>query len=218
MSDWSYAPPTEPWLTVIYEDRDLVVLDKPSGLLSVPGRGAHLADSAQARVAARYPAAYPAHRLDLDTSGLLVFALRRKAEAELHRQFRDRTVDKVYLARVAGHPPQDAGRIDLALATEEGAPRSRLDPAGRPALTRWQVRSRDPDGTALLALHPETGRSHQLRLHLLALGHPILGDRFYAPLEVAAAAPRLLLHAAALSLNHPYHGDRRTFSAPAPFA
>ena len=115
MPDWSYAPPTDPWLVEIYADRDLLVLDKPTGLLSVPGRGPGLEDSATARVAARYPAAYAAHRLDLDTSGLLVIALRRKAEAALHRQFREHTVEKVYLARVWGSVREDAGVIDAPL-------------------------------------------------------------------------------------------------------
>lgn len=217
MEPWTYAPPTDPWLVEVHVDRDLVVLDKPSGLLSVPGRDPGHEDSALSRVAGRYPAAYAAHRLDMDTSGLLVIALRRKAEAALLRQFREHTVEKVYIARIAGHPRQDEGRIELALSRVEGAPRSRLDPAGKPARTAWRVLSRDDDGTARLELRPETGRSHQLRLHLLALGHPILGDRFYAPPEVAAAAPRLLLHAAELTLDHPYSGERLRFRAPPPF-
>lgn len=224
MSDWSYHPPTD-HLVVLHADRDLVVIDKPAGLLSVAGRGPGFEDCAARRVA-EWLAARPgaaqggplaAHRLDLDTSGVLVFALRRKAEAELHRQFRERLVEKVYVARVAGHPVQDEGLIDLALSLEEGAPRSRLDPAGRPARTRWKVVSRDDDGTARVELSPETGRPHQLRLHLLALGHPILGDRFYAPPEVQARAPRLLLHARSLRLHHPYSGEAVGFEAAVPF-
>ncbi|PKN57546.1 MAG: RNA pseudouridine synthase [Deltaproteobacteria bacterium HGW-Deltaproteobacteria-14] len=216
MPEWIYAPPTEPWLVVLYEDRDVVAVDKPSGLLSVPGRGPGLEDSAATRLARDRAHAWPAHRLDMDTSGVLLFALRRKAEAELHRQFRDRVPRKVYLARVAGHPADDAGLIDLPLAHEGGAPRSRVDPAGKPARTRWRVLERDPDGSALLELRPETGRSHQLRVHLLALGHPILGDRFYAPPAVVALAPRLMLHAASLTLRHPYSGDPLTIEAQAP--
>lgn len=214
---WTYDPPREPWLVEIHQDRDLVVLDKPAGLLSVPGRGPGLEDSALCRVAARHPAAYAAHRLDMDTSGLLVIALRRKAEAALLLQFREHTVEKVYVARVAGHLAEDQGRVELALSRIEGEPRSRPDPAGKPARTAWRVLSRDPDGSTRVELRPETGRSHQLRLHLLALGHPILGDRFYAPPEVVAAAPRLMLHAAELSLNHPYSGERMRFRAPPPF-
>lgn len=183
----------------------------------MPGRGPDKVDSALSRVAARYPAVYAAHRLDMDTSGLLVIALRRKAEAHLHKQFRERTVEKRYVARVAGHPAEDTGRIDFALTVIAGEPRSRLDPDGRPATTIYRVLSRDDDGTSLVELHPLTGRSHQLRLHLLGLGHPILGDRFYAPPDVVAAAPRLMLHAAELRLDHPFSGVRMTFAAPVPF-
>ncbi len=201
----------------LYADRDFVVLDKPSGLLSVPGRGPDKIDSALTRVAARYPAAYAAHRLDMDTSGLLVIALRRKAEANLHKQFRERTVEKRYVARVAGHVAQDEGRIELNLTVLEGEPRSRIDPDGRAATTDYRVLSRDGDGTSLVELRPLTGRSHQLRLHLLGIGHPILGDRFYAPAQVVAAAPRLMLHAAEIRLDHPFSGLRMTFLAPMPF-
>jgi tRNA pseudouridine32 synthase/23S rRNA pseudouridine746 synthase len=211
---WIYTPPTDPWLEVLHADRDFVVIDKPSGLFSVPGRGPELLDSAQIRVATKYGAAYAAHRLDLDTSGLLVIALRRKAEAELHRQFREHLVEKVYVARVGGSPAEDGGLIDLPLLQEEGAPLSRVDPAGKPARTAWRVLSRG-DGTTLVELRPQTGRSHQLRLHLRAIGHPILGDRFYGAPE--HAAPRLMLHAAELSLLHPYRGERMTFRAAVPF-
>ncbi len=217
MPDWTYTPPLDPWLVVLHVDRDLVVIDKPAGLLSVPGRGPGLEDSAATRVARDYPGSFAAHRLDLDTSGVLVFALRRKAEAELHRQFRERQVDKTYVARVAGHPAEEAGTIDLPLLQEEGLPRSRVDAAGRAARTDWTVISRDPDGSALLELHPRTGRPHQLRVHLLAIGHPIVGDRFYAPPEIVARSPRLLLHAASITLSHPYSRERLTIAAPVPF-
>lgn len=214
---WRYVPPDGP-LIVVWADRDLVVIDKPAGLLSVPGRGDHLADCAAARVSAQFGPVYPAHRLDMDTSGLLVFARRRKAEAALFAQFRDRQVEKSYAARVQGHPVADEGTIDAALSTVPGAPRSCLDPAGKAAVTTWRLLSRDADGSALLALFPRTGRSHQLRLHLLSIGHPIRGDRLYAPPAVAAAAPRLLLHAATLVFAHPYTGARLELLAPRPFA
>lgn len=214
--DWTYTPPADP-LVVLHVDRDLVAIDKPSGLLSVPGRGPELRDSAVTRVAREHGRVYPAHRLDLDTSGVLVLARRRKAEAELHRQFRERLVDKSYLARVAGHPAEDVGVVDLPLAQVEGVPRSRVDLNGRPARTSWRVLSRDADGTSSIELRPHTGRPHQLRLHLRAIGHPILGDRFYAPAEVVALAPRLMLHAVSITLAHPYTGDPLTIRAPAPF-
>lgn len=214
---WTYSPPTEPWLDVLHVDRDLLVLNKPSGLLSVPGRDPAHRDSAYARALAEYPLAQVVHRLDMDTSGVLVVALRRKAERHLHGQFRERTVEKQYVARVGGHVSRDEGTVELALTREVGRPRSRVDPAGKKALTHYRVMSREPDGTTRLALTPLTGRSHQLRVHLLAIGHPILGDRFYAPDDVREAAPRLCLHAAMLSVDHPYSGERLRFEAPVAF-
>lgn len=202
---WVYAPPMGP-LEVLHQDRDLVVVNKPSGLLSVPGR-AH-PDSVVTRLQADFAHLYPVHRLDMDTSGLLVLALRRKAERALMQQFQKRSVRKTYIARVAGQPEQPGGSIRLALTRELGRPRSRVDAAGKAAHTDWHVLSRDADGHSTLSLHPRSGRSHQLRVHLLAIGHPILGDRFYAPPEVVAAAERLCLHAAALELAHPYSGAR----------
>lgn len=206
MDTWTYSPPPGP-LVVVNDDRDLVVVDKPSGLLSVPGRDPAHADSALSRVMARFPTARQVHRLDLDTSGLLAFALRKKALVAMMAAFRERRVAKRYVARVHGRVGPDEGLIDLPLSREPGRPRSVVDhEAGRPSRTRFRVVSRDADST-LLDLFPETGRSHQLRVHLLALGHPILGDRFYAPPPVRAMAPRLLLHAAELTLPHPYSGE-----------
>jgi tRNA pseudouridine32 synthase/23S rRNA pseudouridine746 synthase len=209
---WVYAPPTGP-LVVVHADRDLVVIHKPSGLLSAPGRGPDQADSALLRVQARWPTAEPVHRLDLDTSGLLVFALRGKATRALMAQLRDRAVQKRYLAWVAGAPGAEAGEIDLPLRRLVGQPRSVVDPAGRPSRTRWRVLERRGEAT-LLALEPLTGRSHQLRLHLRSIGHPILGDRFYAPPEVILAADRLLLHAVELRLLHPWSGAPLALHAP----
>lgn len=210
-----YAPPTEPWLVVLHQDRDLLVIDKPAGLLSVPGRDPAWQDSARTRAEALHPHVYPAHRLDMDTSGVLVLALRRSAERALQGQFQARTVSKRYRARVAGQPP-DEGVIDLPLSRAGGLPpRNVVDPDGAPARTRFRVVGRDADG-AWVDLWPETGRSHQLRVHLQALGHPIVGDRLYAPPAVVDAAPRLLLHAAELSLDHPYSRERLTWLAPLP--
>lgn len=212
MDDWTYAPP--PGLPpILYEDKDLVVVAKPSGLLSVPGRSHP--DSALRRLeAARGAAVYPAHRLDLDTSGALAFATRRKAERALMGQFRARTVAKTYLARVAGQPPPEFV-VNAPLERIPGQPRSRVSAKGRRAVTRGVVLSRDAT-SALVQLHPETGRSHQLRVHLLHLGHPIVGDRFYAPADLIAAADRLLLHAWRLTVDQPYSGARLTVVAPPP--
>jgi tRNA pseudouridine32 synthase/23S rRNA pseudouridine746 synthase len=213
MEDWTYAPPDGP-PPVLYEDRDLVVVDKPSGLLSVPGRTHH--DSAQSRVSDTRGTVYPVHRLDLDTSGALAFATRRKAERSLMLQFRARTVRKTYLAWVAGRPP-DEFVVNAPLERLSGVPMSRICPSGKPAQTRGRCLNSAGDHT-LVELFPETGRSHQLRLHMLHLGHPILGDRFYAPPAVRAAAPRLMLHAWRLTFAQPHHGTPVRVEAPPPFS
>jgi tRNA pseudouridine32 synthase/23S rRNA pseudouridine746 synthase len=214
MSDtFDYRPPTEPWQTLVYEDRDMVVLDKQAGLLTIPGR-VH-PDSALSRLAATHPHTYAVHRLDMDTSGLLVIALRRKAERELHRQFRERTIKKQYIAVVNGIITDDTGNIELPLSRATGTPpRSFVDPSnGKPALTQFRVLERS-DGCTRLLLRPRTGRSHQLRVHLLAIGHPIVGDRFYGP---EPTEPRMLLHASQLVLAHPFSGETMRLESPAPF-
>ena len=220
MATWTYAPP--PGLPdLLHEDRDLLAVHKPSGLLSVPGRSADTADSAasrlqDARPPGNLPAVYPVHRLDMDTSGVLLFALRRKAEARLQQQFRARSVAKVYLARVWGRVREDTGLIDLPLShTGSTPPTSRVDPEGKEACTAYTVLARDAV-SSLLRLEPQTGRSHQLRVHLEALGHPILGDRFYGTEATRAAAPRLLLHAWRLAVDHPFTGARLHLEAPVP--
>ncbi len=204
-------------LPILHQDRDLLAVDKPAGLLSVPGKGPDKADCAQARLEALGLRVYPAHRLDMATSGVLLFALRRSAERELHRQFREREVEKLYVARVAGHPPVDAGEIDAPLAVVAGAPRSVVSASGKAALTCFTVLRRDDDGTSLLELRPRTGRSHQLRVHLCHLGFPILGDAIYAPPPVLAASPRLCLHARELRFSHPYSAEPMRLHAPVPF-
>ena len=215
--DWTYMPPAGT-PTVLHHDRDMVVIHKPSGLLSVPGRAAEHKDSAESRLRAEHGPVYPVHRLDLDTSGVLVFATRRKAERELFRQFRERLVQKTYLAMVHGVMPDDSGLVDRPLRRLPDVPRSEIcETSGRPARTRYRVRYRTPHSTCV-ELHPETGRSHQLRIHLLSLGHPILGDRFYAPDAVVRAAPRLMLHAWKLTVQHPFSGRPVTVEAPPPFS
>lgn len=213
-----YLPPTEPWLVVIHRDRDLLVVNKPPGLLSVPGRQEGWQDSALLRARRDFPRVYDVHRLDMDTSGVLVMALRRKAEAGLKGQFEARTITKHYLARVAGHPPDD-GVIELPLSRLGGfPPRNEVDlGGGKPAVTHYRVLERSSN-SAVLLLKPRTGRSHQLRVHLAALGHPILGDRLYASPDLSSVAPRLLLHAWKLSLDHPYSGVRLDLEAPVPGA
>lgn len=214
---FDYHPPTDPWLKVLHADDDIVVLDKPSGLLSVPGKDPALADSLEARVRARYPTAAMAHRLDKDTSGVIVMCLNKKALGHVGQEFEQRRAKKSYVARVWGEVAGEAGLIDLPLATDwENKPRQRVDhERGRPSRTEWRVEAREP-GITRMRLVPLTGRTHQLRVHMLELGHPILGDVFYAVGEALAAADRLQLHAEELGFNHP-QGGWVAFRSPAPF-
>ena len=216
---FDYRPP--PGLDIVHDDDRLIVCNKPSGLLTVPGKDPSLADCLEARVQARHPerpATKVVHRLDKDTSGLIVLAYDKAALGALGSQFERRQVEKYYVARVWGQVEGDAGLIDLPLATDwENKPRQRVDTdRGRSSQTRWEVLEREPDATRL-KLIPLTGRTHQLRVHLLAIGHPILGDTFYAPPEALAAADRLQLHAEMLGFSHPSDGQWREFVAPAPF-
>ena len=205
---------------VIYRDERIIVLNKPTGLLSVPGIGPEKADCLARRVAASYPGARIVHRLDRDTSGVILMAFDAEAHRELSRQFHDREVIKTYIAVVAGVVKDDAGTIDLPMRkdmTPGRGPLQIIDHAeGRPAITHWWVMQRCEDRTRL-RLRPVTGRSHQLRLHLKSIGHPILGDDLYAPAKVLAMADRLLLHAQALTIVHPETASLMTFESPCPF-
>lgn len=214
---FTYRPPDEP-VRVIHADHEVVLVDKPAGLLSVPGKGAHLSDCMIARVQAIFPDALLVHRLDLDTSGVMVFALTRHAQRVLGAQFEDRHTKKVYRARLWGHLLPKAGRVDLPLIVDwPNRPRQHVNhETGRPAQTDWRVLGHDPDGTTRVRLYPLTGRSHQLRVHCQALGHPILGDPLYAT-GAARDFPRLMLHAESLRFRHPESGKGMTFSAPCPF-
>jgi tRNA pseudouridine32 synthase/23S rRNA pseudouridine746 synthase len=209
-------------LPVLHVDDSLIVVNKPAELLSVPGRGEHLQDCVVSRVQAMYPDALIVHRLDMSTSGLLVLARGAVAQRALSIAFAERRVAKRYQAVVAGRPAQDAGSIDLPLRCDwPNRPRQMVDhELGKASLTHWRALGRW-SGAAIDAtrveLEPVTGRSHQLRVHLLVLGHPILGDNLYAPPDALAAAPRLLLHACELTLPHPLSGDMLTFRSPAPF-
>nr|WP_081444897.1 RluA family pseudouridine synthase [Blastopirellula marina] len=203
---------------VLHQDEHLIVLDKPSGLLSVPGRGADKYDSLAVQVADDFPGARNVHRLDRDTSGVIVMACDAAAHRELSRQFEQRETDKRYIAIAAGVVIEEAGKIELPLRKDfDHPPRHMVDvQLGKLALSHWQVEARYADSTRL-SLIPQTGRSHQLRVHLQAIGHPILGDPLYAPAETQAAANRLMLHAIELEITHPASGERIRFVAPAPF-
>lgn len=217
MTDASYAPPDAP-LSVIHADHAIVVLDKPAGLLTVPGKGAHLADCLIARLQKLHPEALLVHRLDRDTSGVIVFALTRHAQRVLSAQFEDRKTKKSYRARLWGHLMPKEGRVDLPLIVDwPNRPRQHVDRVnGKPAQTDWKVLGHDPDGTTRVRLFPLTGRSHQLRVHMAELGHPILGDPLYAE-GAARDFPRMMLHAESLRFSHPETGKGVTFAAPCPF-
>lgn len=211
-------------LSAVHVDAHCLVLDKPAGLLCVPGRGADKQDCLSARAQALYPDALVVHRLDMATSGLWLMARGADLQRRFSRAFAEREVSKHYVAVVAGQPApqqgQDWSEIDLPLAADwPNRPRRVVDrERGKPSLTRWRVLGPGPlPNTTRLELEPVTGRSHQLRVHLQALGHPILGDTLYAPPEVAAAAPRLLLHATALRIPHPAGGPHLGWYSPAPF-
>ena len=193
-------------------------MDKPAGLLSVPGRGEDRADCLIARLAVAFPTVLLVHRLDLDTSGVMVFALTPQAQRDLSKQFEDRLTKKVYVARLSGRLQPETGRVDLPLIVDwPNRPRQKVDHVeGRPAQTDWRV-ARATDAETRVRLMPVTGRSHQLRVHLQAIGHPILGDPLYARPAAATAAPRLLLHAVELTLPHPLDDTPLRLHAPRPF-
>ncbi len=214
MSD--YDPPDAP-LDVVHADHEVLVLNKPPGLLSVPGKGPDLADCLLARAQAAFPEALLVHRLDRDTSGVMIFALTPHAQRHLGLQFEKRLVRKVYVARVAGEMAEKTGTVELPLKVDwPNRPLQKVDwEAGKPAHTDWRaVRARD--GETRVRLFPKTGRSHQLRVHMKEIGHPILGDPFYADGK-ARDHPRMMLHAESLRIRHPDGGTGMTFSAKVPF-
>lgn len=212
----TYDPPKTP-LDVLYEDTQLIVVNKPAGLLSVPGRGEHLADCLLTRVQAAFPQALLVHRLDRDTSGVMVFAQTPHAQRHLGLQFENRQTRKTYIARVWGQVEPKTGTVDLPLIVDwPNRPRQMVcHETGKPTVTDWRVVRYEGD-TTRIRLFPKTGRSHQLRVHMQALGHPILGDPFYAEGQ-ARAFPRLMLHSEELRLKNPEGGISMKFRAPAEF-
>ncbi|WP_231960337.1 RluA family pseudouridine synthase [Tepidimonas fonticaldi] len=224
------TPPLAVWdgIPVLHLDDALIVVDKPAGLLAVPGRGADKADCVAARVQRHAPDTLVVHRLDMDTSGLMVLARGAAAQRALSLAFAERRVHKTYVAVVAGVPlppgaPDGWGDVRLPLIVDwPRRPRSKVDfRHGKPSHTRWRILSLERWGglqATRLELQPLTGRSHQLRVHLAALGHPILGDPLYADGAARHAAPRLLLHAAELALTHPVSGQPCRWVCPAAFS
>ncbi|WP_417482664.1 RluA family pseudouridine synthase [Maricaulis sp.] len=215
---FTYAPPPAGPLPIVHADDHILVLDKPAGLLTVAGNSPELADCLEARVRAQYPTATMIHRLDMDTSGLIVLALNARAHAHIGKQFEKRLTRKAYIAIVQGQMAQATGRIDQPMKSDwPNRPKQHVDPVdGRTAITDWQVLETAADHTRL-RLAPLTGRTHQLRVHLAWLGHPILGDNLYAPEDALAASDRLCLHAETLEFRHPDGGAPVRFESPAPF-
>lgn len=215
-----YAPPPHRGLEMVYRDDALLVLAKPAGLLSVPGRGEERQDCLATRVQAEYPDALVVHRLDMATSGLLVMARGAGMQRRLSEMFREREVEKRYVALVAGQLSAAEGAVDLPLIADwPKRPRQKVDrEIGKPSLTLFRVLGYAPEWDATrVELTPVTGRSHQLRVHMLSLGHPILGDELYGDSPSRQRAGRLLLHASRLSFAHPLGGDRLEFCSPPPF-
>ncbi|WP_339636547.1 RluA family pseudouridine synthase [uncultured Sulfitobacter sp.] len=214
--DSEYNPPQDP-LVILHEDAEVLLVDKPSGLLSVPGKGEHLADCLIARVQAVFPEALLVHRLDRDTSGVMIFAMTPHAQRHLGLQFEKRMTRKTYVARVWGVPEEKSGTVDLPLIVDwPNRPLQKVcHETGKPAQTDWKMLKTDGE-TSRVRLFPKTGRSHQLRVHMLALGHPILGDPFYAT-GPARDFPRLMLHSEELRFNHPQGGTSTKVRAKAPF-
>lgn len=214
---YDYQPPMSP-LDILYQDKDIVVLNKPSGLLSVPGRQETMKDSLSMRVQDKFPTATVVHRLDMDTSGIMLMALNKEAHRHISKQFEVRATEKSYIAHLYGRVEEDEGEINLPLILDwPNRPLHIVDhDNGKQALTRWKVLERFADYTRI-AFYPVTGRTHQLRVHAQAIGHPILGDNLYAHDKALKMTPRLMLHASMLKILHPYHKEDMTFRSEPEF-
>lgn len=218
--DFVYEPPQTPWLELLYYDQDIVVANKPSGLLSVPGKARAHHDSLERRLARVWPEIRVVHRLDMATSGVMLFAMHKTAQSEISKQFQARSVKKSYLARVYGQLPSQQGQVSLPLRCDwPQRPKQMVcHEHGKASLTAYQVSHYCADSnTSLVQLFPVTGRSHQLRVHMEALGCPILGDRLYGSQTSRNAASRLQLHAQQITFNQPTSKEIVTFNCPAPF-
>lgn len=213
-----YRPPLEPYLDILYQDNDILLLNKPSGLLTVPGKAPEHKDSLLYRVSLVWPQARIVHRLDMATSGLIVMALTAEAQRRLNKQFSLRQVQKEYIARVSGHLSARQGCIDLPLICDwPNRPKQKVCfEYGKPSVTHYQVLQYETHATRI-SLTPLTGRSHQLRVHMQWLGHPILGDKFYADITGRKQAARLQLHAQNLTFIHPVTEKQLVFCVNCPF-
>jgi tRNA pseudouridine32 synthase/23S rRNA pseudouridine746 synthase len=218
-SPTTYGPPPDSGIDLVYRDEFLLVVNKPPGLLSVPGRGEEKSDSLASRVQKEFQNALSVHRLDMSTSGLMVLALGKEMHGLLSRLFRERKVSKRYVALVAGRLDPAMGVVDLPLGSDwPNRPRQKVDFAGgKGSLTRYRLLAYEAaTGTSLVELEPVTGRTHQLRVHMSAIGHPIVGDALYGG-DAGARNERLLLHASVLSFTHPFSTEPLTLLSEAPF-
>ncbi|WP_299921150.1 RluA family pseudouridine synthase [uncultured Pelagimonas sp.] len=211
-----YNPPMDP-VEVLYEDSDVLAVNKPAGLLSVPGKTEDLADCLLTRIEVAFPTARLVHRLDRDTSGVMIFGLTAYAQRHLNAQFEARKTKKTYVARLFGTLEPKEGEVDLPLTVDwPNRPRQMVcHETGKPSLTEWKV-ARYGDNETRVKLFPKTGRTHQLRVHMLSLGHPIIGDPLYAP-ETSGDFDRMMLHAEELRFSHPESGKGVRVRAKAPF-
>ncbi|UUM30940.1 bifunctional tRNA pseudouridine(32) synthase/23S rRNA pseudouridine(746) synthase RluA [Vibrio japonicus] len=218
MAMLEYNPPCDPWVDIVFEDEHILAVNKPSGLLSVPGRAPEHHDSMWSRLQETYPEIQVVHRLDMCTSGLMVLAKNKRAESALKKQFQFRLTHKVYYARVWGHVEQEEGVIELPLICDwPNRPKQKVCfEDGKPSKTLFQIAKRE-EKTTIVRLLPITGRSHQLRVHMQALGHPIVGDEFYSEGEAFQFSNRLELHAAELSFYHPRSHWLRSIFVPCDF-
>ena len=217
MKPFVYEPPKTP-LDILYIDDDVLVVNKPSGLLTVPGKELKHHDSLELRVKIEYPNSFLIHRLDMDTSGVIIFALSKSTQRSLNLQFEQRVVKKIYEARVFGNINKNNGSIDLPLIVDwPNRPLQKVDiKEGKDALTHWHVLKRERNATRV-RLMPETGRTHQLRVHMMSIGHAILGDRFYGNAIEINLAKDLQLHAKKLMVNHPKSGKSLELISKVPF-
>ena len=202
-----YQPPAHKGLDIIYLDDYMLIVNKPAGLLTVPGKGADKQDSLVSRVQLEFPEALIVHRLDMATSGLLILARNKTIQGKLGTMFQRKQIIKQYTAIVSGHMKIKQGTVNLPLITDwPNRPKQKVDfEMGKPSVTQYKVISHNPDNTTWVELIPITGRTHQLRVHMQSLGHPIVGDKLYG-LQEKAQVGRLLLHATFLKLKHPESG------------
>lgn len=213
-----YSPPQKPFLDIVYRDDFILLANKQPGLLTVPGRGEDKKDCLISRLQTTNPTALSVHRLDMATSGLVLFALNKHIHRKLSRAFEERAIGKQYVAWIAGQPNASSGTINLPLIADwQNRPLQKVDlKLGKASVTHWIILKKETSRT-LVSLTPETGRTHQLRVHLKEMGHPILGDPLYAPIDVQSMAPRLMLHANFLEFEHPATGDLFSYTCDAKF-